>query len=174
MDDVERLIEAFRARSTRSVLSKLDALLDLEQLDDPRIVPFLLHVLADQREPTEVRIHVLKRLRNGRLQPGDRQSVAEAVLMVLSDRSSPDLRLQAVLALAEFTNIDGVPATLGGLALDPGETIDVRYSAFTSLQRAGPARSVSRYFASCRRTGCSAAPPEASCRFGASNKCAIS
>jgi len=138
MDDVERLIEAFRARSTWSVLSKLDALLDLEQLDDPRIVPCLLHVLADQREPTEVRIHVLKRLRNGRLQPGDRQSVAEAVLMVLSDRSSPDLRLQAVLALAEFTNIDGVQATLGGLALDPGETIDVRYSAFTSLQRAGP------------------------------------
>jgi len=138
MDDVERLIEAFRARSTRSVLSKLDALLDLEQLDDPRIVPFLVHVLADQREPTEVRIHVLKRLRNGRLQPGDRRSVAEAVLMVLSDRSSPDLRLQAVLALAEFTNIDGVPATLGSLVLDPGETIDVRYSAFTSLQRAGP------------------------------------
>src|SRR5258707_2819283 len=138
MDDVERLIEAFRARSTWSVLSKLDALLDLEQLDDPRIVPFLLHVLADQREPTEVRIHVLKRLRNGRLQPEERQSVAEAVLMVLSDRSSPDLRLQAVLALAEFTNIDRVPATLGSLALDPGETIDVRYSAFTSLQRAGP------------------------------------
>ena len=138
MDDVERLIEAFRARSTRSVLSKLDALLDLEQLDDPRIVPFLLHVLADQREPTEVRIHVLKRLRNGRLQPGDRQSIAEAVITVLSDRSSPDLRLQAVLALAEFTNIDGVQATLGGLALDPGETIDMRYSAFTSLQRAGP------------------------------------
>ena len=138
MDDVERLIEAFRARSTGSVLSKLDALLDLEQLDDPRIVPFLLHVLADQHEPTEVRIHVLKRLRNGRLQPEARQSVAEAVLMVLSDRSSPDLRLQAVLALAEFTTIDGVPAALGSLALDPGETIDVRYSAFTSLQRAGP------------------------------------
>ena len=133
-----KLIEAFRARSTWSVLSKLDALLDLEQLDDPRIVPFLLHVLADQHEPTEVRIHVLKRLRNGRLQPEERQSVAEAVLMVLSDRSSPDLRLQAVLALAEFTNIDGVTATLGSLALDSGETIDVRYSAFTSLQRAGP------------------------------------
>src|SRR5260370_5762847 len=138
MDDVERMIEGSRARSTRSVLSKLDALLDLEQLDDRRIVPFLLHVLADQREPTEVRIHVLKRLRNGRLQPEERQSVAEAVLMVLSDRSSPDLRLQAVLALAEFTNIDGVPATLGSLALEPGETIDVRYSAVPPLQRAGP------------------------------------
>src|SRR5437879_5669400 len=96
MDDVERLIEAFRARSRWSVLSKLDALLDLEQLDDPRIVPFLLHVLADQREPTR------------------RSNV-------------PD-----------------------------------------------PPRRASRYFASCRRTGCSAAPPEVSCRFGASNKGAIS
>src|SRR6202040_2360478 len=104
-------------RSTWSVLSKLDALLDLEQLDDPRIVAFLLHVLADQREPTEVRIHVLKRLRNGRLRPEERQSVALAVLRVLSERSSPDLRLQAVLALAEFTTIDGVLATLGGLAV---------------------------------------------------------
>src|SRR5258707_9669874 len=169
MDDVERLIEAFRVRSTWSVLSKLDALLDLEQLDDPRIVPFLLYVLADQREPTEVRIHVLKRLRNGGLQAEERQSVAEAVLMVLSDRSSPDLRLQAVLALAEFTNIDGVPATLGSLALDAGETIDVRYSAFTSLQRAGPTASASRSFGSSRRTGCSVAPPEVSCPFGASN-----
>ena len=138
MDDVERLIEAFRARSTRSVLSKLDALLDLEQLDDPRIVPFLLHVLADQREPTEVRIHVLKRLRNGSLSSENRSLVAEAILQVVSDRSTPDLRLQAVLALAEFTDIDRVPATLGSLALDPGETIDVRYSAFTSFQRAGP------------------------------------
>src|SRR5258707_9617800 len=138
MDDVERLIEAFRVRSTWSVLSKLDALLDLEQLDDPRIVPFLLHVLADQREPTEVRIHVLKRLRNGRLQPEERQSVAEAVLMVLSDRSSPDLRLQAVLALAEFTNIEGLPATLGGPALDPGGARELPYSASSRAETAGP------------------------------------
>jgi hypothetical protein len=137
MDDVERLIEALKTRATSSVMSQLDALMDLEQIDDPRIVTFLVEVLMDQRKPTEVRINVLKQLRNGRLQPTQRQPVAEAVLRVVSDRTSPDLRLQAVLALAEFTDIDGVPATLGVLTLDPGETINVRYSAFTSLQRAG-------------------------------------
>src|SRR5713226_7408962 len=137
MDDVNRLIEAFKTRATWSLMSKLDALMDLEQIDDPRIVPFLVEVLVDAGESTEVRINVLRQLRNGRLQPLQRQSVAEAVLQVVSDRSSPDLRLQAVLALAEFTDIDGVTATLGGLPLDPGETINVRYSAFTSLQRAG-------------------------------------
>ncbi|HYW88104.1 MAG TPA: HEAT repeat domain-containing protein [Chloroflexota bacterium] len=117
--------------------SKLEALMDIEQITDARIVPFLLEVLADQREPAEVRIHVLKRVRNGGLRAESRAPVAEAILRVLSDRSSADLRLQAVLALAEFTDIDGVLATLGGLALNRNESIDVRYSAFTSLQRAG-------------------------------------
>ncbi len=85
MDDVERLIEAFRARARWSVLSKLDALLDLEQIDDPRIVPFLVHVLADQREPTEVRIHVLKQLGEAAARaepsPSNRRLTAAAVYM---------------------------------------------------------------------------------------------
>jgi hypothetical protein len=136
MDEVERRIEAFRGRATSSVVFKLDALLDLERLGDPRVVPFLLEVPADRREPTEVRIHVLKRLRDSRLITGYRLPVAEAILRVVSDRATLDLRLQAALALAEFT--EGVVTTLGGLALDPAEPIDVRYSAFTSLQRAGP------------------------------------
>ena len=124
-------MKAYESQAASSVVSKLGVLIDLEALSDPRIVPFLLRVLADRREPTEVRIHVLKRLRNGRLSSENRPLVAEAILQVVSDRSTPDLRLQAVLALAEFTDIDRVPATLGSLALDPGETIDVRYSAFT-------------------------------------------
>ena len=59
------------------------------------------------------------------------------ILEVVSDRSNPDLRLQASLALAEFTDIAGVPTRLRRLALDSDEPIDLRYSAFTSLQRAG-------------------------------------
>jgi HEAT repeat protein len=118
------------------VASKLDALLNLERLCDARIVRFMLQVMVDRREPTEVRIHVLGRLRDGRSIPGSRLSVAEALRQIAADRSSPNLRLQAALSLAEFADIDGV-ATLGGLALDPDELIDLRYCAFTSLQRAG-------------------------------------
>jgi hypothetical protein len=47
------------------------------------------------------------------------------------------LRLQASLALAEFTDLGGVTTALGELALDGNEPLDLRYSAFTSLQRAG-------------------------------------
>ena len=137
MDEVEQLMKAYESRAAASVVSKLGVLIDLEGLRDPRIVPFLLRVLADRREPTEVRIHVLKRLRNGRLSSEHRPLVAAAILQVISDRSNPDLRLQASLALGEFTDIEGVPTRLGGLAFDSEEPIDLRYSAFTSLQRAG-------------------------------------
>src|SRR6266849_3576686 len=137
MDEVGQLLKAYESQAASSVVSKLGVLIDLEGLRDPRIVPFLLRVLADRREPTEVRIHVLKRLRNGSLSPENRLLVAAVILHVISDRSSPDLRLQASLALAEFTDIAGVPTRLGRLALDSDEPIDLRYSAFTSLQRAG-------------------------------------
>src|SRR5882672_990164 len=137
MDEIAQLMKAYESRAGASVVSKLGVLIDLEGLRDPRIVPFLLRVLADRREPTEVRIYVLKRLRNGRLSSANRPLVAEAILQVVSDRSSPGLRLQAALALAEFTDIADVPTRLGRLALDSDEPIDLRYSAFTSLQRAG-------------------------------------
>jgi hypothetical protein len=137
MNEVEQAMAAFRAQASMSVRGKLEALLDLERLRDSRIVPFLLEVLADRREATAVRIHILRRLRSGQPVPDYRPAIAEAILRVLSERSSQELRLQAALALAQFTDIDGVPSALGRLALDPDEPIDLRYSAFTSLQQAG-------------------------------------
>jgi hypothetical protein len=48
MDRVERLIETFRAPSNSSVTSKLNTLMDLERLPDPRVIPFLLDALTDE------------------------------------------------------------------------------------------------------------------------------
>ncbi len=139
-DGVEtaRLIAAFRARPTPSVLAKRDILLQLGQLDEPGIGPFLLAVVADPCEPDEVRIDALKQLSDApRLAPC-RQPVAEEIMRLLREDASQGVRLQAALALADLTDVDGVLTTLGGLALDPAETIDVRYAAFTSLGRGGP------------------------------------
>jgi hypothetical protein len=138
MDEMERLIEAFEAHAGAPVSAKLDALLELERRSGPRVVPFVLDVLADRREPTPVRIHVLKRLRSGQLMFCYRTAVAEAIVRVLAQRGCPDLRLQAALALTEFFDVDGVLTSLGALALNPDEPIDLRYSAFTAIQRAGP------------------------------------
>jgi len=138
-DDVEQLIQAFNARGAMSSPAvKLNVLMDLERLPDGRVVPFLLHVLANSAEHSEVRIHVLKRLRNGPLTAAERCSTAHALEELMANGASVDLRLQAALALEEFTDIGGVVNALGSLALDPQEILDLRYSAFTSLERAGP------------------------------------
>jgi HEAT repeat protein len=139
VDDVERLIQVFSARGAMaSAAAKLDVLLDLERLRDRRVVFFLLQLLGDPSQPAEVRVHVLKRLRNGPLTAHDRVKVAGALRQLLSSSSSLDLRLQAALALGGFTEMAGVLPALGALALKPHESIDLRYAAFTSLERAGP------------------------------------
>jgi hypothetical protein len=78
MSEVERLIDAFRAEGTAAGNPwKLDVVLDLAREDDPRVVPFLLSVLADPHESIAVRLDVLKRVRNGRLKPEERSRVAD-------------------------------------------------------------------------------------------------
>jgi hypothetical protein len=141
MGEVERLIDAFRAEGDGArVAWKLDVLLDLVRENDPRVVPFLLSVLADPRESNAVRLDVLQRLRNGRLKPLERPRVADTIVKLLSERSNTGLCLQSALALGEFTDLPGVVAVLGGLALQCAAPLDLRYAAFTSLQRGGPAR----------------------------------
>jgi hypothetical protein len=140
MDELERFVDAYRLRADASVKSRLAVLMDLGQLDDPRVVPFLLGVLGDAHEAEEVRIYVLKAVRNGLVARGFRPRVAQAIRDVLFDRSTVELRLQAALALGEFVEIDGVLSTLSAVSLAQDESIDLRYAAFTSLEQAGPTR----------------------------------
>jgi hypothetical protein len=138
LSEAARLIEAFREKPTPSVLAKRDLLLQIAQVDDPHIVPFLLAVVADRSEPNEVRIDALRLLSEGpRLGPY-RRPVADVIIRLLADGAGLELRPQATLALAELTDVDGVLTTLGRLVLNPAETIDVRYAAFTSLEHGGP------------------------------------
>ena len=138
MNDVERLIAAFSAQETAPIYRKLDVLLDLEQLRSPRSVPFLLKVLRDRNEPLEVRMRVIRMLRLVRCPGEARNAVGRELAEVLVDRGSSDLRVASALMLAEFTELASVPSKLGAVALDPSEPLDLRYSAFTSLQRVGP------------------------------------
>lgn len=138
MDDFDRLIQGFRARAGSSAGARLDVLMDLERLADCRVVPFLLGIVVDRGEAVQVRSHVLRHLRNGRLTPRTRPLVAEALLRILWDGGFPRLQLEAAMALGEFIDLAGVPAALGDMTLDVAQPIDLRYSAFTSLERSGP------------------------------------
>jgi hypothetical protein len=171
MDELERLVDAYRLRASASVASNLDVLMNVERIRDPSVVPFLPRVLGDSHETEDVPIYVLKQRRNGGglLVPADRPRVAKTIGDVLADQSTADLRLQAALALGEFTQIDGVLSLLNAVCLAQVATIDLRYAAFTSLERAGPTPECSRYCARCRATRHSGALHEVSCRPGTSN-----
>ena len=138
MDELERLVSVYRARSSTSAKSKLDVLMDLERVRDPRVVPFLLELLQNRDENMDVRMHVLKQLRTGTglLVPADRPVVAKAMLAILADRSTEQLRMAAALALGDFTDMDDVLSSLSATALARDESIDFRYAAFTAIERA--------------------------------------
>ena len=140
MDDRQRLFQTYAMRRSTYPASRIDVLMDLERMGDVRVVPLMLEVLGDLDEPDKVRIHVLKELRSQDLplSTRDRPSVAKALVDVLVDNSNEELRLQAALALGEFTDIDGVLMRLSTMSLARNESIDLRYAAFTSLERGGP------------------------------------
>jgi hypothetical protein len=116
----------------------MDALLSIEGLSDPRVLPFLLQVVVDIQELSEVRAYVIKALRIRHLATDERAAVGAAIGRILGDRQSAGVRVQAALALAEFTDVEGVTRILGTVALDETEPLDLRYLAFTSLERAMP------------------------------------
>ena len=138
-DDIDQLITEFRSRGSAASLAwKLSILMDLERVPDDRIVPFLVEVLVDRRQPTEVRTHLLKRIRNGGVRPAQNGPVAAALISLLGETANANIRTQTVLALCALIDVDGVLAVLGRIALDESAPLDLRYTAFTTVERAGP------------------------------------
>jgi hypothetical protein len=159
MDELQHSLQIYRARPTAPALWKLDVLMDLEALRDPRVVPFLLHVMLDGGEPLEVRIRVVRYLRDPGRVAEARLSVADALVRVVADRSNLELRLAAVLALTDFTGVVGVSSVLGAVASDGDEPMDVRYSALTALEHAVPSSELTvlmRHVSTDQLLGCAA------------------
>jgi hypothetical protein len=138
-DSIEALIESYRSLGDNTVTAwKLDRLLDIVAIDDSRIVDFLLEVVADQREPIEVRREVLNRLRGGSLGQPARTRVAQAAMRLLSDDPRLPVRLEAAIALGDWTDVPGVVAVLAQVARDEVECFELRYATFASIERSGP------------------------------------
>ena len=139
MDQVDILLQAFGSRGKRNQsLWKLDVLLDLGRLVDSRVVQFLAAVVTDVDEPLDVRSEALSCLRETAQSPGDRVLAASAGLAGLAAGSDSRIRLRAAIVLGDFVDVDGVLGALGTLAAAESEPTELRYNAYTSLQRAGP------------------------------------
>jgi hypothetical protein len=136
---LDELLEQVRSDANRSSsVSRLDLLLDLGQSHDPSVLPVLLHIMADRDEPRAVRVGAMKLVRSGHLAPIERPRIAAAIVDLLAHGADPQLRLQAALALGDFTDVDGVLDELGGIALGIGESVELRYTACTARERAEP------------------------------------
>jgi HEAT repeat protein len=140
MDELQPFLDAYRSRASSSARSRLDMVMAVEEIDDPRVLLFLVEVLENRRESGEVRSYALQQIRyRGELTaPATQPRVAKAIGDTLADSTNPGLRLQAALALGDFTHINGVLSRLNAVCLAEDESIDLRYAAFTSLERAGP------------------------------------
>jgi HEAT repeat protein len=138
-DNVAQLIHAYaQAAPSASVTSRLSLLMDINRYDDPRAFAFLLRVLTDHREPVQVRSYTLRCVRTTGLSAANFESAAAAMLELLGAESSPNLRVQAALALGWFVDAIGVVAELGRTIADANVPLDLRYAAFTSVERVGP------------------------------------
>jgi hypothetical protein len=139
MDEIDQLIEAFGSRGKSGHAAwKLDLLMDIGRFRGARVIAFFAAVVADGGEPPDVRADALRRLRESTLTPVERMLAAEAGLRALACSPSLDLRLRAALALGDFADLPPTLQALGALASDADEPLELRYNAFTSLQRAGP------------------------------------
>lgn len=138
MDAVETLIQAFWSHGRRNQsLWKLDVLLDLSRLVDPRVVQFLAAIVTDTSEPVDVRLEALSSLREAAQSPSDRRAAATAGLAALAAGSDSRIRLRAAIVLGDFVDAEDVLRALGALAAAESEPTELRYNAYTSLQRAG-------------------------------------
>ncbi len=140
VDSVGQLIHAFQAVEPRSdAAHKLDLLLDLDRVDNPRVLSFLLGVLRDDLEPERVRIEVVSRLRDAPLPDREHRRVGRAIgRLTLVESSQMELRLQAALVLGKFVDVEGVVDALGVVLMDESAPPELRYNAFTSLYLSGP------------------------------------
>ena len=144
-DDVVQLIHAYaQAAASASVARRLSLLMNISRYDDPRVFALLSRVLTDRREPVQVRSYALRCIRTTGLSAANFEGAAAALVEVLAAEASLNLRVQAALALGWFVDARGVLAELGRTIAEPNVPLDLRYAAFTSLERIGPtAESVS-------------------------------
>jgi len=137
-DEVGRLLRQVADPSVETAW-RLDALLDLGRIADPRVVAVLLGVLSDCREPNSIRLAVLRHLRDRSDTRVRRAEVAAVLRRLVRDRTvNLALRAQAALALGDYTDLPHVVADLGAVCGEATDSFDVRYAAFMSLQCAGP------------------------------------
>jgi hypothetical protein len=142
MDNVERLLELFRSTPSTTDTAgsgKVKVVVALEDhLGDPRVLPFLVSVIADRPEYDLARIECIKILH---LWPPatatGRQQVGRAIAAALQADDDDLVRQYAAMSLGPYVCEDGVfEALTTAVLLD--DDVEVRYNALAAIEEAGP------------------------------------
>ncbi|MEW6127921.1 MAG: hypothetical protein AB1757_12855 [Acidobacteriota bacterium] len=141
MDEVGRLISEFKAAkldANGECDEKIDLILELEELEDPRIMPFFLEVIGNENEYDLARIEVLKILKlRDRRSPEEHERIGKAILEVLAKSKDADVRNYAAMALAKYLDVEGANTEAGNLLLNSKTQIDLRHNLFFAFERFG-------------------------------------
>jgi hypothetical protein len=146
MDNVSRLINLFKSEDTSSLANiassrKPQIIIELEDIDDERILPFFLEVLLNEREYDLARIETLqvlevRNLSYPRVQE-EYDQVGQAIKQVLVNSTDQDIRNYAAMAIASYIETEGAFDVIEGILLDEKEDINLRYNAFGVIEEIG-------------------------------------
>ncbi len=138
-DPVTDAIAAFRAASNDDEEAKVDAIASLEDVVDPRVVPFFLETLADPDTLDLARIEICEvlKLRSG-MTRAERAAAAKTLSLVLLDDEDTEVRNYAAMALSSFLDFPEARSALERVLLDTAEHRNVRHNAVFAVERAGP------------------------------------
>lgn len=124
MDDVQRRLEAFRTAPEGSYLE--------EYLGDPRVVPFLVALVADPDAYDLARIEAMTVLRLW--PPADPAAAGRALAAALRDDEDEVVRQHAAMALESYAGDAEVRAVLAAAA-EGDDDENVRFNARAALGR---------------------------------------
>jgi hypothetical protein len=111
------------------------------QVLHPAVSEFLSRLLADVDEPELVRLEAMKMLEYSLISEVDQYYViGSIVLRILRTPEEGLLRDYAIIAAANFRDIEGMFDTVARILLDTDEEPDTRWNAFAFLRRVGDTR----------------------------------
>ena len=143
MDRIEELIANYRNEDTLA-LPRPDAsrkpriIEELGSDDDPRALKLIVQAASDEAEFDLARIAAFRVLELRRpTAPEERQEIAEVIARVVKNDSDNDVRNYAAIAAAYYTTVDDVAEQIIRILLDDGENSDLRWNAFTAVEKMG-------------------------------------
>lgn len=144
MDEIERLINAFRGEDTASLPepdreSQKDRIIsELEDYSsEPKVLAFLLEVAADTEEYDLARIEAFKVLHVRTVANDDERSRIGSVIaeVVLNEEDDDEVRNYAAIAAASYMAVASVVEAVEKIVLDTQANPNLRANGFDAVER---------------------------------------